>query len=1370
MRTGRLAILILLTGRVVMADAASDLAKIEQSHLKQARPLALETALVVEGRPVGAIVPADGAPWSGAAVALQEAIQQVTGVTLPLLPASEVTADDWANRSLVVLGNLVASPVYARLYHNFFVCADQAYTGDAGYELRTVCDPWGSGHNAIALGAQAAAGLEAGVAKLSELIAKTGKQGELELPQLMDLHLVRQGRREPVEQRLSEADIQAAKAALEAIYARPGTERAAAHRTVRDGMSYHRTGDPGWLEAYRYAIRRQMQYYATNEYIVNAGPRRYDRDFRDSWAWGLVVSWDLVEEAPGWTDAERLAITNHVLRVVYEATMYQGWDNPERVAQWQSFRSITHNHHTWPGLAVLFGGWYFQRHYHLPVAEDWLKIGYGMFESCKHSSKPWEDSAGYQYIPMRHVLTYELATGDDTYVDQGHAAETGKVALMCIDSLGHQPAFGDHSGLTGTAGLPPMLSGLLYATRDGRYRWALNRLASEGPGELEEPRWVDVDPVRPDDLTGVAVSYLPQMHYDLLGRNDQFFPTPNLPYPETFDKLTLRAGWNETDDYLFLDGYAGGSHGHLDANAIISYVAAGAHWLVDGEYIRLAPKYHCTVTVTKDGQGVQIPPCVKLNRAAWLGDGGLVQTEIPAWNGIRWVRSIVWQPNGATAVIDELTALEPGTYGLRACWRVLGETSLDGDTLAVRQREKGFALKCLSGQTQSLTYLKDAAGWPVHHLYQRQSAKLAKGETVRFLNVFQASADGVPTIDAQRCGDAALALTSDGRTEVFGVGGLRQTGLETDAVVYRLSPETAWLAGATRYEGGGQQWQGEPSDLRVAGGGVVVAEPESTPHAGQQPATRLTGQLDATPLALGAAVATLATPLGAAGQGPQSVLGDVARAQPLWRVTDLRAAQKPLVVETISSEPAPLEKYSPSERLIDGRYSSSVNSCMFPAGQRATITLDLGATLDLREVRLRAWEMNDTWLTKDRRLRLSNDDFAQDDRPVDREFGVVGTERWGNNVNTIYGLSVTGRARYVRVELAPQAEEASVYLAEIEVYGLGGEGHAEITATASGDLDADGKPELLVGTAAGELAAVNAQGMRLWSADLGLPVTALAAADLDGDGKAEVVYGVEPDLLGVLNPDGSKRGEAKLPQYRGIASRIENLSVADLQGDGQEAIVCGALSWQYLAYSADLKLLWKTVIYAHGATVGLVTDLDGDGQQETIAGNAYYRLNIIGADGKMLRQAGRFGPEQSAVAAGDLNGDGVKEVVVGTDVGTLLAFTLAGEQLWELNLGDRVTGIVVLDGEVVAASETGYLWRLGGDGVERWRRSVGATIDDLAERDGSFLAATDEGVVDLTPEGQPRRLFAMPAAAQRVVVLDDLTAAALADGSVVAGR
>ena len=224
---------LLLGATAALADRAADDAAWEALCIKQERPLSLETALVGNGAATAAIVPAEGETWTTAAAKLQAAILAKTGVTLPIVATARITDADWAARNLIVIGNLLNNSVFARLYHNYFACADAAYTGAGGYELRTIHDPWGTGHNAIALGAQDAAGVEAGVARFIALINERATTGELKLGRLLELKFTKESRRAPLEQKLTAKEVADRKQAIANIYARPGTERGAAHQTVQ---------------------------------------------------------------------------------------------------------------------------------------------------------------------------------------------------------------------------------------------------------------------------------------------------------------------------------------------------------------------------------------------------------------------------------------------------------------------------------------------------------------------------------------------------------------------------------------------------------------------------------------------------------------------------------------------------------------------------------------------------------------------------------------------------------------------------------------------------------------------------------------------------------------------------------------------------------------------------------------------------------------------------------------------------------------------------------------------------------------------------------------------------------------------------------
>jgi len=1355
-----------------LALSADDQVLLDRVLLARVRPMAVNTALVEDGTARARLVTPMTGPWLDAAKRVQSEIEAVTGVPLPIISDTDLADDEWGRGNLIVFGNLLVSPAYARLYHNFFVCADAGYTGTEGFELRSVHEPFGPGGNVVALGAQAGAGLTRGTDRLLELVGEHGRKGELVLPRLLELDLQRAGARAPAPRKLSDSDVADGKAFHDRVYARVGTERSAAHRLARDAMMYHRTGDEGYLELYRYGIVSHVNYYRENEYIRSGGLGRYDRDFRDAWTWRFVVAWDLLEEHPGWKDDERLLVTNHVLRCILECNVYQNWMSKAKVEAWRTFDGITHNHHTWPGLANLFGGWYFKRHYQHPQADDWLTVAHGMFQGCRNSSKPWEDSAGYQWIPLRHVLTYSYASGDMTYIDQGHADLSGQAALMSIDSLGHQPAFGDHSSFTAASGMPEILSLLEYANRDGRYRWALDRLNAASGGELEEPYYSDAKPKRPDDLVGVTASYLPRPHYELNGLNRQYFPRANVPFAESFDKITLRAGWEPDDDYLMLDGYSGGSHGHQDNNAIIGYTAGGAHWLVDGEYIRQAPKYHCAVTVVRDGIAVRNPAMARLDDAVWYLDAAICRTTIPDYNGVRWTRFLFWCPNRFTAVLDCLTALEPGDYSLRRCWRVYGEARLDGADLNLRQKNSRFTMQNLSADRLELVHVKDVANLPVHHLYQRRSRRLDRGERVCFVNVFGAGSGGEAPFTASLCGESRAAVRAGGSLWIAGSGPLETGDVRVDAQAWLACAEGIRLASATDCSTGNRSvWHSdEPRAVHVRGAALAAATARATPHTEQRPVLNVerpsVEQLDA-PLTLD--IEQLGAPVAPRPLAPATA---VATAKPLsvsWRFADFPRKPKALEVVGGQTDPEPHRSYRPVARLVDGQYSGSTSSCLFPKGRPVSVDLELKEARSVTEVRIRAWEMSESWQTQSRKLYVSTD--GETWTPAPGELKIVGTQRWGGNINTIYGQPVASQVRFVRVTAEPASEARSVYFAEIEVIGTDKGETPELTAMAGIDLDGDGTEETVVGTGGGHLVALDATGRRRWQADVGARITALAGCAPSGTGPQSLVYGASRDLLGLIAPDGEKVQEIHIPQYRGIPSEPQNVTVADLDGDGLASIVVGVRSWQYVAYSPELELEWQNVIYAHSATVAEVADLDGDGTMETVAGNAYFRLNVINSDGRRRLCAGRLGPEQSAVTSVDLDGNGRREIALGTDGGDVVVFDLDGKQRWERNVGDRVTSLapVTIRGKtaLVAASESGYVWAFDAGGQPLWRTTLGEPVRRLIPSGDTLVcAASGAGVAVLSRSGAVLRVAATPAPVLDVVVLGDRCAARLADGSV----
>lgn len=88
----------------------------------------------------------------------QKAAERVYRSLLSLGIRSELLVDPpadimvKADRPAIVIGNLAESQCVRELYFRFLCATDLWYPGPGGYELRTLCDPFGAGHNVILVG------------------------------------------------------------------------------------------------------------------------------------------------------------------------------------------------------------------------------------------------------------------------------------------------------------------------------------------------------------------------------------------------------------------------------------------------------------------------------------------------------------------------------------------------------------------------------------------------------------------------------------------------------------------------------------------------------------------------------------------------------------------------------------------------------------------------------------------------------------------------------------------------------------------------------------------------------------------------------------------------------------------------------------------------------------------------------------------------------------------------------------------------------------------------------------------------------------------------------------------------------------------
>ncbi len=1110
------------------------------------------------------------------------------------------------------------------------------------------------------------------------------------------------------------------------------------------------------------------------------------------------------------SDAERLKATNLIARLGLECVRYQRWYRPSTKRHWIENHNIVHNHNTFPALGVYFAGTYLKRHYRVRDVDDWLAVAHGVFEGQKLSPKPLEDAASYQWLPLMHVMIYGMAQNDWTFFDQGHARQAAKTAIMVMDNAGYQAAFGDHSGLTDSGGIGSLLQRIAWRTRDPGALWGAQRAVSgvreHATFNLSQPYYVDFEPKPPLEQIGVTVARLPKQNYDSCTRTS-YATKPNLPWEQTFDKLTLRAGFAKGDDYLLLDGFGRGTHMHFDANAIIRFAAGGQPLLVDGEYIKNAPKYHNSLVILRDGQSQLTPAVTGLRTAAWFGSAGVTRTFLTPYNGAEWERAMVWRPGRYLLVCDTVAAQQEGDFTLRCCWRPWGDAELRGRTLVVQHPPMTLTIQNADGAACRLEKMKTVGKLPIWRLSQQVSRRLRKGESYRFVNVLRAAGPESPSAPTARLvGDGLILVQHAAGTDAvaFGRGVAAIPGIDSDAEALVLGSSSVWAAHCRKLRAGRAgiaasaaidlEWAPAAGRAVVLAGEPVALRVATEPNAEGRAAGR-TLRAGADGIAVIALAAgrwevrfpgvqpsplararrdVLARPEVQTRSSAPSLRTSVRR--PVWTAKGFTPRSEPLRVGKVSCPQPHTGRYGPVEKLADGAFSGSTRSVMWPPGVAPVVTFELPKEQMIRRIVLREWHMSKDWDIGRRQAAISSDGFRRDVRKIAAPFQPAGEQRWGNNVNTLMAVEVNQRARQVRLALWPARKDSRVYLAEVEIIGVRPGAAADIRALAVGKL---GKASAVVaGCDTGEVRAISSQGDTLWTWADGqhAAVNALACADVDGDGRDEVMAGVGRRLV-LLGPGGRQRWAAEPPAYRGIQSEVMTVFPARLDPAKPPAIVGGCRSWQYFAYDAAGRQRWRNVIYAHSATVGCAADFDADGRDEIVAGNAYYCLNLIDDNGRRMALSSSFGPEQTAIAGADLDGDGRAEALAGTDGGDLVCFNAKAKVLWKQNLGDRVTCILVRRTpqgvRLYCAAESAHVFCLDAKGAILWRRALPDGVHDLAAVQtaaGTRLvaAAGTAGAVALKLDGSVAARCPTPGAALKLAVLDGRVVVATDSGKLAA--
>lgn len=1311
-----------------------------------------QTSLVEAGKAAAFIIRPEDSALDAPVQRLLDGLRDKSGAQLPVETDAEArrdlpaTLERMSGSHTILIGSINDNRALLPLYSHGWCYADAAFPGAGGYELRVVQDPWGTGKNAIVIGAQDAEGASAAV---DELLALLPQAPDLVLEPVVKVALTGEAQRRwsrQFEQELGEAYLESVVEDAEKRIA-SGAHGGLAPLVASSGDAYALTGREEYARACVLVARRWKEHHDSNPETYG-GPWGMDADFS---LYRLIPAWDAVEECPALTDEERLEVT----RILYE---FITTDCVRKAAGVLGNERVRFNHQTFPALGLFFAGEYFSKHYNLAEAVYWLEIADACFGMQAKAFKPHEDCNGYQWLTLGHLVRYALSKPDFTYFENGNARKDADYAIMGMDNLGYQVTYGDTGAFTGWWSELPLLWAAAWYYDDPRYRWAAAR-KRDLSGRVSLNECVSSGEERPpDDLLGARAFPLDPYYYQTFGGANA------MPIEQTVDKVVMRNGFAPDDQYLLLDGLSNGGHKHYDGDSISRWTENGRIWLADADYIKSLPKYHNGVLIFKNGSSQTIPDFCELEHLSDLPHAALSTTTLSDYAGVDWRRNVLWLKGIAFIVGDQMCAYEDGAYSFRPIWQTVGEVRQVGNGMTIDQNGQyaavaspgtGRALLTDDPLTGKNWGAYDYADEPIVRVLQQvYNADLTAGQTRTLFTVLHASGERPPAVRTTSPVEGIAYADIDGSQVLAGVippgTEARFLDLAVEADAFVATTDVITVFGLRNLSYMGQSLSADaPVDIEVdlAQLRVTIDAKQATnlftPYLGETPVEAGRSEHDLPPDA--ATIRDLMSEfLARAANLPVSappapvVPDDLPQLRKLFSYREKLPAylltNNPGAFEAVdagaqlSCEPEPLPRnvFSDEEgtnvirNVVDGELLTTAGGVMWDAGQTVTVSMKLDSVYDISAVRLKAWHATSSSKGKvfeihSIRVDGSDDGFNGDARLLAELTDTEPHPNWGGEPRKphVYALDgIQAQARELRltivprredeIELPPDAEEkpaaAGVYLAELEVWGnregldvaAAQDGAAEpapahtFEAVDAADVDGDGIAEFIAGSTNGNVYLLSGGGSLRWSFDTGGAVNSVAAVNIL-DGGPAIVAGSSGAVVTALRPNGELLWQFNVPYYKRTAN-VRTVFGANL-GEGKVAVVAGCDNWRYYAIDDAGKELWHYES-VHGSTAGTAGDVDGDGRDEIACGTEYYWWHLVSADGeKIWSYSTRTGPTANAVAMGDIDGDGKLEVLFGGADANVHALSADGKLLWQFNTGDEVTALACADVDGDGADE-----------------------------------------------------------------------------------
>ncbi len=596
-----------------------------------------------------------------------------------------------AGMPVILIGNLANNRIVKDLYYRFLLATDFWYPGPGGYEIRTLLDPYGSGENIIHIGYSDESGLEKAAVKFIPLIEKT-------INQINEIH--------PSRLHICESE----EKQIRAIKPPELVWMNVARDIYKKGYLGYLTGEKELINAYLDMWRAIVSYPITKD-----DQKIKDLHLKMS---NMIQSFRLLETAGLIHDEElRNKIANYIIS--WPETDQgliridkQDYMHPEFPRQ---------NHGMIPALGLAFLIDYCKTYsYDIKNMNEWeTLVEKAYFPYMKGSWKPVCDGTCHGWwLSQPALLEYGLIEPEHRYFVNGGAKKAADAAMNLVNNNGIMPSSGDFNLLRSFPGISLRHAMAYYS--DGRYKFVHDMAPRHLSNKYHVymPRMFDcgLEPVVPDDLTGINITPMDSLIYNSWEKapglvREMLHSGPDVPIDETFDKLSIRTGWEKDDQYLLIDGLGSNSnhtHSYPDALGIIDYYHLGESWIIAENGSKFPePENNSILTIVRKGEEFLIPSFGELLAIKENDDTYYAAMRLKNYSKTDWLREITLIRDVGLVIQDTVIVNENGDYSICAHFRTPGKAKLNKNEMTLKRNtgcadEKTFAIEAFCSKEFSV--------------------------------------------------------------------------------------------------------------------------------------------------------------------------------------------------------------------------------------------------------------------------------------------------------------------------------------------------------------------------------------------------------------------------------------------------------------------------------------------------------------------------------------------------------------------------------------------------------------------------------------------------------------------------------------------